>query len=93
MNPYGVVLSDLRAKRDSIQRALTQIDLLIASLEELAPSSVPEGTESVPESCSHACPHAQEFGSAGGKARAEKLSPERRQEIARTAAQARWGRK
>lgn len=30
--------------------------------------------------------------SAGGKARAAKLSPERRAEIAKEAAQARWGR-
>ncbi len=30
-------------------------------------------------------------GSKGGKRRAEKLSPERRREIARKAAQARWG--
>ena len=31
-------------------------------------------------------------GLKGGKARAEKLTPERRVEIARKAAQARWGR-
>ena len=35
---------------------------------------------------------AQEGGLKGGKARAEKLSPERRQEIAKRAAQARWGK-
>ncbi len=32
-------------------------------------------------------------GLKGGKARAEKLSPERRREIAKRAAQARWGKK
>jgi hypothetical protein len=32
-------------------------------------------------------------GLKGGKARAEKLSPERRKEIARKAAQARWDKK
>jgi hypothetical protein len=31
--------------------------------------------------------------SKGGKARAEKLSPERRQEIAKKAAEARWAKK
>ena len=31
-------------------------------------------------------------GPKGGKARAEKLSPERRKEIARKAAEARWGK-
>jgi hypothetical protein len=32
-------------------------------------------------------------GKKGGKARAEKLSPERRKEIARKAAKARWAKK
>ena len=32
-------------------------------------------------------------GLKGGKARAKKLSPERRKEIAKKAAQARWGKK
>jgi len=32
-------------------------------------------------------------GLKGGRARAEKLSPERRKEIAKKAAQARWGKK
>ncbi len=32
-------------------------------------------------------------GTSGGKARAEKLSPERRSEIAKTAAKSRWERK
>ncbi|MCY4613805.1 MAG: hypothetical protein OXB94_09320 [Nitrospira sp.] len=36
---------------------------------------------------------AQAGGLKGGKARADRLSPERRQEIAKQAAQARWGRK
>ena len=35
---------------------------------------------------------AQAGGLKGGKARAEKLSPEKRQEIAKRAAQARWKR-
>lgn len=34
--------------------------------------------------------HAREGGRKGGKARANKLSPEQRSEIARVAAQARW---
>lgn len=42
-------------------------------------------------------PHAVELGRLGGlkggKARAEKLSPERRKEIAKKAAQARWKKK
>lgn len=35
-------------------------------------------------------PAAKELGKKGGKARAEKLTPERRSEIARKAAKARW---
>lgn len=35
---------------------------------------------------------AQALGKRGGKARAEKLTPEQRAEIARKAAQKRWGR-
>ena len=36
---------------------------------------------------------AAELGARGGKARAEKMSPERRAEIARKAAEKRWGPK
>lgn len=36
---------------------------------------------------------AAQLGSKGGKARAEKLSPEKRAEIARKAAEKRWGPK
>ena len=35
-------------------------------------------------------PAAKELGAKGGKARAKKLTPEQREEIARLAAQARW---
>jgi hypothetical protein len=38
-------------------------------------------------------PHSVALGSLGGKARAAKLSPERRREIARKAIRARWDRK
>ncbi len=37
-------------------------------------------------------PDAREGGLKGGRARAEKLTPERRSEIARKAASARWGK-
>ena len=37
-------------------------------------------------------PAAKALGAKGGKARAEKLTPERRSEIARKAASKRWGR-
>lgn len=35
-------------------------------------------------------PHASELGKKGGPARAKSLTPERRKEIARKAAQTRW---
>ena len=35
---------------------------------------------------------AQELGRKGGRARAERMSPERRQEIAKKAARARWSK-
>ena len=37
-------------------------------------------------------PAAKTLGAKGGKARAKKLTPERRREIAREAAQKRWGK-
>ncbi len=37
-------------------------------------------------------PAAVELGRKGGKARAERMSPERRKDIARKAAEARWSR-
>jgi hypothetical protein len=36
---------------------------------------------------------AQELGRKGGKARAAKMTPERRKEVAQKAAKARWGKK
>jgi hypothetical protein len=47
-----------------------------------------EETEELPDSAKSA---AAELGSRGGNARAEKMPPERRSEIARRAAAKRWG--
>jgi general stress protein YciG len=47
-----------------------------------------EETEELPDSSKSA---AQELGSRGGKARAARMTPERRAEIARKAAEKRWG--
>jgi len=38
-------------------------------------------------------PHAVHLGQLGGKARGERLTPERRREIARKAALARWAKR
>jgi hypothetical protein len=48
-----------------------------------------EETEELPDSAKSA---AAELGSRGGKARAAKMSPQRRREIARKAATKRWGK-
>jgi hypothetical protein len=37
-------------------------------------------------------PHAVHLGQLGGKARIKKITPEKRQEIARNAARARWAK-
>jgi hypothetical protein len=37
-------------------------------------------------------PHAVHLGQLGGKARTKKITPEKRQEIARNAARARWAK-
>lgn len=67
-------------------------------LNRLAASIVSEAIgEKEPEPESTKNIHAQELGRLGGmkggKARAEKLTPEQRKEIARKAAQTRWGSK
>jgi hypothetical protein len=58
----------------------------------------PEQSDATPETAQPAKnPHAQALGKLGGKkggkARAAKLTPERRAEIAKKAAAARWGKK
>jgi hypothetical protein len=62
-------------------------------INELATSIVEQATS---ESTDEKNPHAVELGRLGGlkggKARAEKLTPEQRSEIATKAAQARWSK-
>lgn len=67
-------------------------------INELAASIVSEATDQPkPEPKAEKNPAAVALGRLGGKkgglARAKKLTPEQRQEIARKAAQARWERK
>ena len=67
-----------------------------ADLNRLAHSIVEDATpEDRPQPESDKNPHAVALGRLGGlrggKARAEKLTPEERAEIARKAAKARWG--
>lgn len=64
----------------------------MADLNSLAARIVREATtpEQAEEPANPAQINGRNGGLKGGKARAEKLSPERRSEIARAAAQARW---
>ena len=59
---------------------------------ELAAYIVEAVTAEPNEKNPHAVALGRLGGKKGGKARAEKLSPEQRSEIARKAAQARWGK-
>jgi hypothetical protein len=70
-----------RAKRprDPAQLAKLMIDIASGEVEDLKPTPATPATE-----------FARQGGLKGGRARADKLSPERRTEIAKTAAQKRW---
>ena len=68
---------------DPNRRAKATVDAIDAILDRW-PESVP--TEKDPERVARG----KLGGAKGGKLRAEKLSPERRSEIARNAARARW---
>ena len=71
----------LKRPRDANQRAKSIVDLATGKIEE-------EGTDKGKDHT--AVLRGQKGGQIGGKARAKSLSPERRQEIARLAAAARW---
>jgi len=69
-----------------------------SDLEKVAPGTAEKTSESPPTSKeSTKNPHAVALGrlgaQKGGRARAEKLTPEQRSEIARKAVQARWAKK
>jgi hypothetical protein len=62
-------------------------------INQIAARIVEEATETKPEKNPAAVALGRLGGLKGGKARAEKLSVKRRKEIAKNAAQARWGKK
>lgn len=72
-------MADKRKRpRDPSQLARAIVDIATGEVEDVDPD---EGKDKA----------AQAMGRKGGKARAEKISPERRSEIARKAAAKRWG--
>lgn len=88
------VLQDLRNRRVALLKELRDLDVAIEVLGEVAgetqQTAIADGSEA--QDVTHA---ARELGRRGGQkggvARAAALSPERRSEIARKAANARWG--
>lgn len=64
----------------------------MADLNRLASRIVKQATEPQDSQESEAQQNGRVGGRKGGKARAAKLSPEKRSEIARKAAQARWAK-
>ena len=77
-------------KRSSKKAAPKDINELAASIVESATGAT-EGVEN--EKNPHAVALGRLGGLRGGKARAERLTPEQRKEIAKKAAQARWSKK
>jgi hypothetical protein len=64
-----------------------------ADLNRLAAAIVGEATDETPQESETQQARAGRLGGAkGGKARAKRLSPKRRQEIAKAAADARWAK-
>jgi hypothetical protein len=61
-------------------------------INELASTIVKEATSEAKEKNPYAVALGRLGGGKGGKARAEKLTPERRKEISRKAARVRWGK-
>ena len=79
-------------KRSSKKKP-TDINVIAAEILKATTGEKPESSEKTPKKKN---PHAAALGKLGGvkggKSRAKKLSPERRSEIARKAAKARWQR-
>lgn len=73
----------LKRPTDIVQRGKLIGDILTGQVEDKAPEPASKPIDPAHE-------FARKGGLKGGKSRAEKLSPERRAEIAKKAAQKRW---
>ncbi len=74
------------------KKAPVELNKLAAFIVDQATDETPE-TDEKPQKNPAAVELGRLGGKKGGRARAEKLSPEERSEIARKAAAARWGKK
>jgi hypothetical protein len=77
----------LKRPRDPAQLAKLMIDIASGEVEDRAPESAPDGRDPAAVSLG------RRGGLKGGVARAAKMAPEQRVEIARKAAKARWNKK
>lgn len=75
--------------RDPNQRAKSIADIVAAISEGVNPETLSDGPSKDPERVARG----KLGGAKGGTIRAAKLSPERRKEIARNAAEARWSKR
>lgn len=74
----------LKRPRDPVQLGKLIGDILTGEVEDKATEPTPKPIDRVHE-------FARKGGLKGGKSRAERLTPERRREIAKKASEARWG--
>jgi hypothetical protein len=83
MPRHAAMTADHRKRpRDPNQLGKLIIDIATGQVEDRPPTPEEQGKD----------PAAVAMGKKGGKARAEKISEERRKEIAKLAARGRWGR-
>ncbi len=79
-------------KRSSTHKQPRDLNQLAASIVEEATDDAPAEEPVAPEKNPHAAALGRLGGAKGGPARAKKLTPEQRREIARKAAEACWGK-
>lgn len=75
------------------KKAPVELNKLATFIVDQATNEEPEPTDEKPEKNPAAVALGRLGGMKGGKARAEKLTPEQRSEIAKKAARARWNKK
>jgi hypothetical protein len=79
-----MVSGNKKRARDTTQLAKSMVDIATGETEDREPAPAVQGKDPAAVSLG------RRGGLKGGKARADKLSPRRRAQIARKAAQARW---
>lgn len=91
LGPAGSLWPSVEVAHSGETRLGWRYDGAVTDLNKLAHRIVEEATDPDESSPTPAQTNGRNGGLKGGKARAAKLSPEKRSEIARKAARARWG--